>query len=87
MTSDERFDRAVTATKRLLDMEPMGGNLHIQVGDLNLEDEFFEGPMKVWHPTVPEQAVAEAECYAALAVLSEDERFAAVRLAEGRDPD
>lgn len=84
---DGRFDRAVTATKRLLDMEPMGGNLHIQVADLNLEDEFFEGPMTVWHEAVPEQAAAEAECYAALAVLSEDERFAAVAVAEGRDPE
>lgn len=58
----------------------VGGNLHVQLDDWNIEDEFFEGDMTVYkcHEATPEQLAAERACYAAFKAMSLAERASAL---------
>jgi hypothetical protein len=78
--------RIVELSNRVYEFNGVGGNLHCELDDWNLEDNFFEdSEMKIWHPDTssPEQIAAERECYAALKAASEDERYSALALRDG----
>ena len=62
-----------------------GGNLHIQLDDSNVDDEFFEdAEMKVWDSdNYPEKLAAERACYARFRSMTFEERVSAIGLDEG----
>lgn len=92
--AEARFPKIVSpVTKRLVELSQkvydfsfVGGNLHCELDDWNLEDSFFEeAEMKVFHPddSSPEQLAVERECYAALKAATEAERYSALALRDG----
>lgn len=76
----------VELSEKVYEFSCVGGNLHCELDDWNLEDNFFEDDeMKVYHPdsSPPEQIAVERECYAALKAATEDERYSAMALRDG----
>jgi len=65
----------------VLSVRPSGGNLHVQLEDWNLEDEYFEeDEMPVYsQPSIP----AECACYAAFKELPLIQRASALAKARG----
>lgn len=62
--------------------DAVGGNLHCQLDDDNLEDAFFE-KFIVYHPSSPEKLQTEHACFDAMAALTEPERRTALGLFDG----
>lgn len=87
-----RFPKIVSpATKRIVELSNrvyeysgVGGNLHCELDDWNIDDNFFEKDFKPYDPNVPAAQLAiETECFAALKAASEDERASALALRDG----
>lgn len=68
---------AVALITRVYEQSHSGGNLHIQLDDWNLEDEFFE-EFKEYCETPVEQVKIEKECFQKMKSLSIAERASAV---------
>lgn len=75
--------RIVELAERVYEFCSSGGNLHCELDDYNLDDDFID-EFKPYDPNVnPVQLALERECYAALKAATEDERYAAVALRDG----
>ena len=61
----------------------VGGNLHCEIDDWNVEDRFFEDEFKPFTEVPVAQAEAEQKCYAALKALPFAERVSALALHDG----
>lgn len=68
--------------RRVYDFNGVGGNLHAQLDDWNIEDEFFD-EFKVFNETTPEQLVAEQACFNAMRTLTIEQRASALALYDG----
>lgn len=79
-----RTHAAAPLIRRVLDLDPNGGNLHVQLADGNLRSCFFRDGYQVHHPTLtsPEMEAAERACYDALLPLTAGERRRALALAD-----
>jgi len=77
--------RIVELSEKVYEFSCVGGNLHCELDDWNLEDGFFEdAELKPYDPNVrAEQLAAERECYAALKAATEEERYSALALRDG----
>ncbi len=73
---------AVGLIERVYKHSAIGGNLHIQLDDWNLEDEHFEAYEK-YGETPAQQENAERLCFSVLARLTLSERASAMALYEG----
>lgn len=76
--------RIAELSDKVYEFSCVGGNLHCELDDWNIDDDFFEGDFKPYNPAVPvAQLAVETECYAALKAASEDERASALALRDG----
>lgn len=82
---NETTRRIVALSEKVYEFSAVGGNLHCELDDWNLEDTFFEEvELKPFRGDVSEaQLSAERECYTALKGATEDERYAAMALRDG----
>lgn len=79
--ANERVFQCVDLIRDVYTFSSSGGNLHCQLDDYNLGDEFFDTDAHVIYLDVsPEQFEAEKKCYSAMKNMSEQERYAAVAL-------
>lgn len=80
-----RVRRLRDKIERVFEMNYVGGNLHIQLDDWNIEDEHFAEPeMKVWDDdTSPERLAIERDCYAAMRRATLEQRASALGLYDG----
>jgi hypothetical protein len=61
----------------------VGGNLHVQLDDWNIDDEFWD-EFKVYHAdSSAEQVEAEKECFEAFKHMNTDERASALAIYDG----
>jgi hypothetical protein len=74
--------RAARLAAQVYEFSGVGGNLHCELDDWNLEDKYFGEPeMDVWRTdSTADQLAVERECYAALRALPLLERVSAVAL-------
>lgn len=74
---------AAELVKRVYEFSCVGGNLHCEIDDFNLEDKWFIGRTleRFRDDTSPEQWEVEQACFEALKDLSEEHRASAVALA------
>ena len=83
--SPKVFNKAVREAHPLIDLvyasSPVGGNLHIQLDDWNIDDEFFAGEMVVYH--TDSDLAAERRCYEHFKSMTVEERASALALYEG----
>lgn len=62
----------------------VGGNLHCELDDWNIDDGFFDGEFDPWDETVSvEQLEAERSCFNALKPMTLDERASALAIFDG----
>jgi hypothetical protein len=74
--------RAVELVEKVYEFSCVGGNLHCELDDWNIDDEFFEADdLKVWHGDASAaQIEAEKECFHAFKAMTLDERASALAL-------
>lgn len=78
-----KLEKAKQLIARVYEFNPVGGNLHVQLDDGNLEDQWFE-KFDPWFPEASKaQLAAERECFDFLKSMTYEERCAAV----GMDPE
>lgn len=77
---NDRTLSAVPLIKRVYEFSCVGGNLHCELDDWNVEDQFFE-EFKPYDPSVPaDQLAAEKACFNSFKSMSEAERYSALAL-------
>lgn len=81
----ERTRAAAVLIARVFELHGTGGNLHVEIDDWNLDDEFFVEfkPWMVKEDMRQGQAEAEMACFLALKEMSLDERVSAMALHDG----
>jgi hypothetical protein len=77
---------AVDAICRVYAWCSVGGNVHAQLDDWNLEDEHFEEFVNYQDEAPAAQVAAERACFDRMAGLSIDERASALAMAHGMMP-
>lgn len=81
---NEAVRRAAEAIANVYSHAIVGGNLHCEIDDWNIEDRHFTGEFKPWDPNVPsKQLAAEIDCWNQLKALNEAERASALALHDG----
>lgn len=81
---NEAVRRAAEAIAEVYSYAFVGGNLHCEIDDWNIEDPLFDGEFKPWDPNASsEQLAAETDCWNQLKALSEAERASALALHDG----
>lgn len=74
---------AARAIAAVYECNCVGGNLHVQLDDWNLDDDQFD-EYRIYHDDTPDdQEAAERYCFGLLKALTEPERLSAVALHEG----
>lgn len=80
---NEKTLRAAELVEQVYERAVTGGNLHVQLDDWNLEDEFFDG-FKVYHDDLgSEQIDIERRCFEAFKAMTLEERASALALHDG----
>lgn len=82
-TVTDEARKAAALAARVYEFSCVGGNLHVQLDDWNLDDEFFDDPPTLHDDVGPEQMRAEQDCLAAFKALSCSDRHVALALADG----
>ncbi len=83
----ERTAAVVTMIASLYEVAPAGGNLHCELDDWNIDDEFFEGEFSPYNKDVPATQLAlERELFEALKAMTLAERASALALHDGFFP-
>jgi hypothetical protein len=82
---NDKVKEAVNLIKEVYEHSCVGGNLHVQIDDYNLSDDFFKDEeMEVYDENAPaEQIAIERQLYALLRIMTEQERVSAVALYDG----
>ncbi len=79
---NEAVCNAAALVKQVYKGSPVGGNLHAQLDDWNLDDISFN-EFTQYHDLPADHIAIERECFSAFKALSPDERGAALALAQG----
>jgi hypothetical protein len=79
----QEIREAAILIKAVYDYHPTAGNLHCQLDDWNIDDDFFRDYECYIENTSEEQREAEIKCFYALKILSEEERASALGLHDG----
>lgn len=80
---NDRVREAAALIENIFDnYSPVGGNLHVQIDDMNLEDQFFEGFENWCRDVQPGQLEAEQKCFEALKSLTLQERCSAIAITD-----
>lgn len=82
---NDKVKKATMLINKVYEYSCVSGNLHAQLDDYNLSNEFFEDKkMKVYDEDAPvEQITIEQQLYALLRIMTEPERVSAVALYDG----
>lgn len=78
----EKTKAAAQLIAKVFEIHGTGGNLHCQIDDWNLEDEFFDELVE-YTPTSDEQRSAERACFNALKAMTLEERASALAIHDG----
>jgi len=76
----ESVKKAKQLIKRVYEFNSVGGNLHVQLDDGNVEDEYFKEFRDWFVAETPEQLLVERECFDYLKSITFDERCEALGL-------
>lgn len=82
MIDSPKVRKAAKLIEEVYECHSAGGNLHVQLDDWNLENEYFE-EYKIYCEENPELEKAERNCFNMLRLLSLQERASALALYEG----
>lgn len=78
---------AALAIAEVYEFSDVGGNLHVQLDDWNIDDQFWDSPdqhlERNIHEAEPDQLETERRCWWLMAALPEAERASALALQEG----
>lgn len=74
---------ATELIKNVYEFDCVGGNLHVQLDDWNIEDCFFEKFEPFDEDVTPEQLESELRCFNAMKLLSLKERASALAIYDG----
>jgi len=80
----KKTKHAAALVRRVYEFNCMGGNLHCQLDDYNLEDEFWDIFTIYINDASPDQISAERKCFNAFKAMSIAERASALHLARYR---
>ena len=73
--SEMQIEQAVMLVQRVYALHDMGGNLHCQLDDGNVENRFWrEFVVYLPEDTSPEQEKVERECFATMKALTRRQR-------------
>ncbi len=77
---NEAVLRAVAKIAEVYGLSMVGGNLHSQLDDWNIEDRHWE-EFKIWHEGTPdEQVEVEKDCFKLMGAMSVEERASALAI-------
>lgn len=81
---NEMVRAAVPLIRSVYDFSAVGGNLHCELDDWNIDNNFFEGEFDPYDKAAPEdQLAAERKCFDAFKAMTLDERASALARFDG----
>lgn len=79
---NEKTDAAAALIARVYEQNCVGGNLHVQLDDWNIEDEFFD-EFTVHHESSDAALAVERQCFDLMKSMTLEERASALALYDG----
>lgn len=76
---NDRVKKAVELITDVYEFSSVGGNLHCELDDYNLNDAFLEGEFNPYNEDVSEAQLSfEMACFEHLKTMTEEERYSAI---------
>ncbi len=75
--------KAVTLISAIYEFSTVGGNLHVQLDDWNIEDEYWRQFKPFRDDATEEELEKERQCFEAMKLLDIEERASALALNDG----